>query len=224
MVSPATELLSVFITPWTKPTSSQLRHQVRLARHHPVQQRAVGPLRRRGLGVVAGDHVVSQEPHTLRVAPRGEVLERAHPDVARGHAGQDRARQRRLAQHRLAGRHRRERAGGRHAERRHGLGYEVLAQHGPERGPAVAAAREGRAPGALELDVAPRRRPGRPPRRAGWRGRRRAAARSGRTGGRRRRARSARRPPARGCRPGPRRPRGRPAIRDRRPAARPGPR
>jgi hypothetical protein len=55
------------------------------------------------------------------------------------------------------GRHRGQRAGRRHAERGHGLADEVLAEHRAQRGAAVAAAAgEGRASGALELDVAPR--------------------------------------------------------------------
>ena len=100
--------------------------------------------------------MVRQQPQRLGIAPRGEILERADADVARGHARQDGAGQHRLASHRLSGRHRGQRPRGRHAQRRHGLADDVFAQHRAERGAAVAVAREGRPPGALELDVAPR--------------------------------------------------------------------
>ena len=89
------------------------------------------------------------------VAARGEELEGADPDVARRHARQHGAGQRRLAQDLLAGRDRSQRARGRNAERHHRLADDVLAQHRPERCPAIAAARERRRPRALELDVAP---------------------------------------------------------------------
>ena len=46
--------------------------EIGLARDHRVQQRAIGLLRRRGLGVVAGDHIVGQQAQRLGIAPRGE--------------------------------------------------------------------------------------------------------------------------------------------------------
>ena len=99
--------------------------------------------------------MVGEQAHRLGVAARRKELERADADMARRHPGQDRARQRRLAQHDFAGRHGRQRTGGGNPERRHGLAHDVFAQHGTERRTAVAAAGEGRRPGTLELDVAP---------------------------------------------------------------------
>ena len=55
----------------------------------------------------------------------------------------------RLAIHRLPGRHHRQAAGGRDAERVHRLADDVFPQHRPERGAAVAAARETRLARAL---------------------------------------------------------------------------
>ena len=51
--------------------------EVGLARNHRVQQRAVGMLRGRRLRIMAGDHMVGQQPQRLGIAPRGEILERA---------------------------------------------------------------------------------------------------------------------------------------------------
>jgi hypothetical protein len=76
--------------------------------------------------------------------------------VAGGHARKDGTGQGGLTQHRLSGCHRGQRPGGRHSQRRHCLTDNVFAQHRTERGTPVAVAREGRPPGALELDVAPR--------------------------------------------------------------------
>ena len=90
----------------------------------------------------------------LDVAARGEELEGADADVARRHARQHRAGQRRLAHHRLAGRHGRQRPGRGNAERRHRLADDVFAQHRTQRRPPVAAPRERCRPRAFELDVA----------------------------------------------------------------------
>ena len=40
IVSPAIDMLSVFITPWMKPTSSQSGDQARLPRDDGIEQRA----------------------------------------------------------------------------------------------------------------------------------------------------------------------------------------
>ena len=136
----------------------------------------------------------------LRVAAGGEVLEGADADMACGHARQHGAGLGLLAIDRLAGGHRHQGAGRRDAEGGHGLADDVLAQHRAERGAAVAAARERRPPGPLEVDVAADAVRDRRPRRGGSPARRRAAARSGRTGARHRPWRSARLPPARDCR------------------------
>ena len=110
-----------------KPISSQWATSDGLPRHHRVEQRAIGLLRRRGVGVMAGDHIVGQPPKRSRVAPRGEVLERADADVAGGHAGQDGTGQGSLAEHRLAGGHRGEGSGGGHSQRCHSLADDVFA-------------------------------------------------------------------------------------------------
>ena len=130
------------------------RDQFGLARDHALQQRVIGALGVGRLRVVPGDDVIGQPPHALGIAARGEILEGSDPDVAGGDAGQDRARQRRLAQHALAGRHGGERSRGRNAQRRHRLADDVFAQHRTERGAAVAPARKRRRAGPLELDVA----------------------------------------------------------------------
>ena len=125
-----------------------------LARDHAIEQRAIGLGLAAGVRVVAGDDVVGQQPQRLDVAARGEELEGADADVARRHARQHRAGQRRLAHHRLAGRHGSERPRGGNAERRHRLADDVFAQHRTQRRAPVAAARERRRPRAFELDVA----------------------------------------------------------------------
>ena len=104
---------------------------------------------------MTGDGVVGQLAHAVAVAPRGEVLEGADADVAGRHARQHGAWQHALPNHALAGRHGRQRARGGDAHRVHGFADHILAQHRPDRRLAVAAAREGRLPGALERDVAP---------------------------------------------------------------------
>src|SRR5213076_154276 len=60
-----------------------------------------------------------------------------------------------LAEHRFACRDGRQRARRRDAERVHRLADDRFAQHRPDGGLAVAAARKRRPPGALERDVAP---------------------------------------------------------------------
>ena len=56
------------------------------AEERQVLARGVGQFR-----VVAGDRVVGQRPQGRLVPQGGRVLERADPEVAGGHAGQDRA-------------------------------------------------------------------------------------------------------------------------------------
>ena len=82
------------------------------------------------------------------------VLERADAEMARRDAREHRAGQHRLAHDVLAGRHDRERPGRGDAERVHRLADHVLAQHRPDGGLAVAAARERRATRALQVQVA----------------------------------------------------------------------
>ncbi len=106
----------------------------------------------------------------------------------------------RLAKHRLAGGHDRERPRGRDAEGVHAFADQHLAQHRPDRRLAVAAARERRPARSPSRRCRGAGRRDRSPRRAAPPGRRRAAARSRRTGGRRTPGRSARRLRARCCR------------------------
>ena len=87
------------------------------------------------------------------VLTRGKILERADADVARRNAGEHRARQHGLAHHILARDHGGQRARGRYAQREHRLADDVFAQHGAERGAAVAAAGERGGARALELDI-----------------------------------------------------------------------
>ena len=155
MVSPEIDVLSVFMTPWTKPTPSQRATRLRLRVDHALEQRERVVAAAGGVGVVPRERVGGERDQRLAVAARGEELERADAEVARGHAREDRAGQHLLAHDALARRHGGERARGRDAERRHRLADDVLAQHRAERGASVAAARERRASRALELDVAP---------------------------------------------------------------------
>ena len=89
-----------------------MRDQVRLALHHPLQQTAIGRGGADQIRVVAGEDVVGERAQAVDVAARGEELEGPHPDVASGHAGQDRPRPHPLAEHPLAGGDCRERPGG----------------------------------------------------------------------------------------------------------------
>ena len=154
MVSPEIEVLSVFMTPWMKPTSSQRATRLGLPRDHAFQQRVIGALGVCRFRIVPGDDVIGQPPHALGIAARREILERADADVAGGDAGEHGPGQRRLAHHALAGHDGGERSRGRNAQCRHRLADDVFAQHRTERGAAVAPARKRRRAGALELDVA----------------------------------------------------------------------
>ena len=129
------------------------RDEAGLAGDHAVEEGAIGVGGPGGLRVVPRHRVVGQASHRLRVAPGGEELERADPDVARRHPVEHRAGQVRVPHHGFPGRQGREGAGGRDAERRHGLADEIFAQHGTQCGPAVAAAGEGRGARAFQLDI-----------------------------------------------------------------------
>jgi hypothetical protein len=106
------------------------------------------------LWIVARDRVVGQLLEPGGIATGGEELERANADVARRHARQHRARQRRLPVDRFARRGGRQRPRGRHPERVHRFAQDVLAQHRAHRRLAIAAARKRRPAGALELNIA----------------------------------------------------------------------
>ena len=100
------------------------------------------------------DDVVGELAHAVGVAACGEELEGADADMACGHAGEHGAGQHGLAHHVLARGHGGQRAGGRDAQGKHRLADDVFAQDRPERGAAVAPARERRWARSLELDVA----------------------------------------------------------------------
>ena len=146
-------MLSVFITPWMKPTSCQ-RAIRRACRSRIASNSArcgsgdVGELR-----VVPRPRVVRKRPQRLLVVVRRRPLHGADADVARGDAREHGAVEHRLAIHRLARRHHRQAAGGRNAERVHRLADDVFPQHRPERGAPVAAAREPRLPCPFQLNV-----------------------------------------------------------------------
>src|ERR1017187_1724300 len=89
----------------------------------------------------------------LGVAPCGEVLERAHPEVARRYPGQHGSRQGSFPQDSFSRGDRSKGPGGGHAHCCHSLTHDVLAQDRTKRGSAVAAARERSPTGALELNV-----------------------------------------------------------------------
>ena len=185
-------MLSVFITPWTNPTSiHRATSEAWASTTAPVQRqvRVVGARRRRGSGgrwrsrraraarrrspgAAAYWNVPTRRwlAATRQSTAPGSTVSRTHL-LARG---DDRERPRR-----------------RDAERVHRLADQVLAQHRADRGLAVAAAGERRAPRPLQVQVAAPAVDVDRPRRAAAPGRRRGAASTRRTGGRRRPARPA---------------------------------
>ena len=74
MVSPESAVLSVFITPWMKPTCIQ-RAMAVLAFHGGLKQRQAGPRGVAGIGKVAIYDVVGKTFDGFQVATRGEILE-----------------------------------------------------------------------------------------------------------------------------------------------------
>ncbi len=104
--------------------------------------------------VVAVDHVVGQQLHARGIAARGEIFERADPDVTRSHSHDDSTRQHAIAHHRHARRNGGQCSRRRQTERVHGLADEVFAQHRPDGGTAVTATRKRRATGTFPLQVA----------------------------------------------------------------------
>ena len=101
--------------------------QISLPCDHAVQKGMIRAVGMRQIGVVPADHVIRQPPHALGIATRRKILERSDTNVAGRDAGEDSARQRRLAQHALAGHDRGERARGWNAKRRHRLADDVFA-------------------------------------------------------------------------------------------------
>ena len=149
-------MLSVFITPWMKPTfihcAMSAAWRSATARSS-AEVRARARRRDRGRGARSCSRRAGARARGRRArrrywnVPTRRWLAATRVSTA---PGSDR-----LAQHRLAGRDDRQRARRRDAERVHRLADQYLAQHRPDRGLAVAAARERRAPRALERDVAP---------------------------------------------------------------------
>ena len=82
MVSPETEVLSVFMTPWMKPTSIQRATSSAWRCGHGRQQRVIGPLGLRRVGIMPCDDVVGEPPHPLGIAAGGEELEGADANMA----------------------------------------------------------------------------------------------------------------------------------------------
>ena len=148
-------MLSVFITPWMKPTSSQRATSSACRAMTRFEQRAIGALGLGGLRVVPGDDVVGEQPHALGVAARGEILEGADADVAGRRRG---SAPRRAAASRACTRSPVVTAASARVVGMPSAAMASLTMYsrstGPERGAAVAAARERRRAGALELDVA----------------------------------------------------------------------
>ena len=148
-------MLSVFITPCTKPTSIHCATSVACAaddRLEAARGRAVGRRGRRGWCRAIAWSASRRSRSVSPVAPRRTGSCRpaggcSRPGPARRRAG-------RLAPHRAPGGDDGERPGGRDAEGVHRLADDVLAQHRADGGQAVAAAGERRAAGALEVQVA----------------------------------------------------------------------
>ena len=178
-------MLSVFITPWTKPTSIHRATSDACAATTP--RTAPGMAARRSAASGWWRSMAwSTSRRSRSTSPVARAYwKRADAQVAARHPRQHGPRQDGLALDPPAGRDDGQRPGGRDAQGVHRLADDVLAQHRTDRGQAVAAAGERRAARSLEVQVA--QRPSRrAARRAGARGRRRGAASSRRTGARRR--------------------------------------
>ena len=131
-----------------------LRYELSLACNNAFEERQVGLISLKKLRVVPGQDIVGEKANRLGIAPRREILEGSHPDVAGGDPRQHGSRKLRFAEHGLAGRHRRERTSSGDTEGSHRFADDVFTENRAERRPAIAAARERRSPGALQMDVA----------------------------------------------------------------------
>jgi hypothetical protein len=101
------DILSVFITPWAKPTACQCAIHDGGALHHLGIE--AGMIQ---AGKMFGDDVGRQRPHRLGVSGIVEMLEMPEADMAGRQAGDHRAGLRRLAHHGLARGDQRQRAAG----------------------------------------------------------------------------------------------------------------
>jgi hypothetical protein len=108
--------------------------------HNAIEERervVAGP---RGARIVSSKCIRREGGQRFAISARSEKLERAHPDVARGHARQDCAGKGLFPEDRLAGHHRGERARRRNAQRSHRFTHDVLAQDRSERRTTIALA------------------------------------------------------------------------------------
>ena len=97
--------------------------------------------------------MVGEATQEVDVARGPGVLEASYPQMAARDPGEHGSWQRGLATHQAPRRHHGEGAGRGDAQGVHRLADDVLAQHRTDRGQAVTAARERRAPGALQVEV-----------------------------------------------------------------------
>ena len=103
-----------------------------------------------------GDGVIGEQSQGIGVVACQKILERPDANVTCRNAGEHRAEERSFLAHDLFARgHRGECPGRGNPKRGHGFADDVLAEHRAERRFAIAAAREVRAPGALQLQVVP---------------------------------------------------------------------
>ncbi len=152
MVSPLIAMLSVFITPWTNPSPSTARSAAPDGRRPHSGRPARRPARCRGHG---GRWRSPGSRAMTAHSPRGEVLERAHPQMAGRHPRQHTAPAARFrATHPRPSPPRPARGGG-HAQRVHRLGNQVFPQHRPDRRLAVAPTGKHGAARSLQMDVEP---------------------------------------------------------------------
>ena len=82
-------VLSVFMTPWTKPTPSQRATRLACASMTHSSRASASLPPPGGRRVVAREGVGGERDQRLAVAARREELERADAEVARGHARED---------------------------------------------------------------------------------------------------------------------------------------
>ena len=151
-------MLSVFITPWMKPTNTHeaTRRACRATTSRSrVERRGAAVRQMRGM---AGNREADQPLHQLRVALGPRKLEGAHPQVAGSHPREHRPRHAVVVSPGVAPgaptrRRHREGTRGRNAQRVHRLTHQVLAQHRPNGGEAVAARRRGAAR-TLQMQIA----------------------------------------------------------------------
>ena len=155
-------MLSVFITPWTKPTRIQcadhacgpfadLREPFRVA-----APRFASCARK--LGKVARDAEIDQPTQHVDFSARRRQLEVPEAQERRRDPADDGARLlarmavvEHVAHHRVAGRDQAQRTRGRHAEMVHRLAAQEFADRRAQHGAAIGGARVGRRSGALEL-------------------------------------------------------------------------